>query len=245
MKENHALSVKPSAHYFEGGIRINKKMETNIRGLFAAGECAGGLFGANRVSAATTEMLIEGKISGRVAAEYAAACKAKPVSDAKLSEIEGELMAPFARNSGTSVVELKKTMQAIATRALSVIRYEDTLCEAEQELETLKAEISEAGLRGKAKAYNKEWLDYLQMRNGIYTLQAIVRSAKLRKESRGVHVRGDYYFTDNKNYLGSIVIKNTQMESEFVPPVVTKMDLEDAGVHSYTAYIEETINKLS
>lgn len=245
MKKGHALTIAPFAHYFEGGIRINASMETNIRGLYAAGECSGGLFGSNRVSAATTEMLIEGKTAGKNAAQFVKGAADKKCSRDLIQSIESQILAPFGSSGNASPVsirnELRNTMQA----SMHIIRDEETLSKAELKIAELKEKLENVSIRNSDRTYNKPWLDYLQLRNGLTTASAILHSARLRKESRGVHIRRDYMYTDNENFLNNIVIKNTDLDHYMTKPVMTKVQIEDTAKHNYVSFMEETIQKLS
>ena len=121
-ESGRSLTVQPSAHYFEGGIRINVKGETNIEGLYAAGECSGGLFGANRVSAATTEMLVEGAQAGKYAALYAKNHRMEELTENEVNGIAECLMVPFARKTGCRVSDLKQRLHVITAESIPVVR---------------------------------------------------------------------------------------------------------------------------
>ncbi len=241
---DHALTVAPFAHYFEGGIRIDNNMQTKVQGLFAAGECAGGLFGANRVSAATTEMLIEGKVAGGNAARYAAGLTQDSVSADILCEIGHHLIKPFGCNGGENAFTIRREMQETMNRSMHIIRNEETLAAAEAKIDQLKERLANVCVRG-SRCYNKQWLDYLQARNGLVTASSILRSARLRKESRGVHIREDYFYTDNGRFLNNIVIEDAGLSHRMERPVMTKVILEDEQQHDYVDYIKETIKKLN
>jgi len=238
------VTCAPFAHYFEGGIRIDPDMATKIPGLYAAGECTGGMFGANRVSAATTEMLIEGNIAGASAAAYACANAVDEASEQAVRALEEEIVRPFGNKGGASPVEIRGTLHEITTASLSVIRNEEALVKAAGDVQTLSEALEKASFATQERRYNKEWLEYLQLRNGLITAAATVKAATLRKESRGVHVREDYLYTDNINFLKNIVIKNTALDAELVRPVHTKIT-PDPVCKDYIPYVEDVISKLS
>lgn len=243
-REGGCVTCAPFAHYFEGGIRVDDEMRTKIPGLLAAGECTGGMFGANRVSAATTEMLIEGGIAGASAASYAKDCAAPQAAGTLLKDIEEELLRPFSAEVGTSPVELRKSMHEVTARALSVIRRGDVLEDALGEISSLRAGLGSVSLSTKDRRYNKEWIEYLQLRNGLLTAAATVKAAYMRKESRGVHFREDYPYTDNERYLKNLVIKDAALDTEWAEPVHTEIHPEPVR-KDYIAYVEEVIGKLS
>lgn len=243
--DGHALTVAPFAHYFEGGIRIDREMQTRLPGLFAAGECAGGLFGANRVSAATTEMLTEGKVAGASAARYAAGQTAAVTEKSALEEAELRLTAPFAGKGDESIIRLRDELRTAMQTAMHITRREETLAAAEDQIQQLKERLAHVSIRSCDRTYNKQWMDYLQVQNGLLTASAMLRSARLRKESRGVHIREDYFFTDNGRFLNNIVIQDPSLTYRLEKPVVTRVQPEDALCHDYVDYIEETVRKLS
>ena len=242
-ESGRSLTVQPSAHYFEGGIRINVKCETNVEGLYAAGECSGGLFGANRVSAATTEMLVEGAKAGKSAALYAKDHEIKNLTEEEIKAVADRLMAPFDKTGGVKVSELKEKLHEITAESLPVVRCEKKLKKALNDMEQLERELEGVSFENKEKIYNKEWREYLELRNMIPVAKAIIKSAMLRKESRGVHIRSDYFQTDNTNYMGNIVLCGEAMKEKFVPAVTTRVTPEE-GCWAYTDYIERVIETL-
>jgi succinate dehydrogenase/fumarate reductase flavoprotein subunit len=216
-ERGEAVRVSPGAHYFEGGIRIDRDMGTGVPGLFAAGECTGGMFGANRVSAATTEMLVEGAIAGESAAFFAKNCGAiSRVSDC-LSEIEHDLLLPFSVSGGEEAQPLKESLQEAASESLMVLRSQEKLDRAFVKAKEIRSRLKEIEVRDKTREYNREWLDYLELRNMSIVAGAILKSAGLRKESRGVHVREDHFVTDNRKFLKNIVIVDTDFNFRWEP----------------------------
>ncbi len=240
----HGVTVKPSAHYFEGGIRVNERMETAVSGLFAAGECTGGMFGANRVSAATTEMLVEGARAGESAGLYACpAAVCSPSRDA-LDSLEEELRRPLGRSAGERPSDAVHILRDIVGGSLTVLREAGRLEAASAKLADFCAGTL-PGLRCESGdlAYNREWWEYLQLRSMVVTAGAILKSAAARKESRGVHVRSDYLFTDDQSYLKNTVVDDPALHVHFEDAVQTRMR-PDGQTLPYTAYIEKVIDEL-
>ena len=241
---DHAVTVAPFAHYFEGGIRIDTDMATTVPGLFAAGECTGGMFGANRVSAATTEMLIEGNIAGRSAAAYAAKTAPQIVNTALLGRMEQELLIPFGTQGGPSPIELRQQMHCATKSSLMVLRNGAALARAADEVAELRDMLPRVSLASADRRYNKEWMEYLQLRGSLLTASAVLKAAGLRKESRGVHVREDHPYTDDIHYLKNLTIVNEALDTVWTPPVHSFYHPEPV-CKDYMCYIEEVIKKLS
>ena len=202
------------------------------------------MFGANRVSAATTEMLIEGNIAGKSAAAYAEKTILNTAEPSLLARMEKELLLPFGTQAGPSPVELRQQLHHATKSSLMVLRNGKALVQAADEVAALRDMLPCVSLASKDRRYNKEWMDYLQLRGGLLTAAAILKSAGLRKESRGVHVREDYPRTDDIHYLKNLTITNEALDTAWVPPVHTFYQPEPA-CRDYTLYTEEVIKKLS
>lgn len=243
VNKNEAFIVSPAAHYFEGGIRIDENMGTNIKGVFAAGECTGGLFGANRVSAATTEMLIEGEKAGESAALYSHESYFKKTNRDTLDSIELELLKPFKNKNDLSSIEVIKDMHEVSKNSLGVIRNKGKLTSGYETIQDLLLnKLPHISLTSNNRTYNSEWIDYLALRNMLLLTGAILKSALTRKESRGVHIREDYFYTDNDNFLKNIIIKDTNFNVDLINSdcyIKPK-----SGRFEYTRYIEDVVNKL-
>lgn len=245
IKRGEALVVSPAAHYFEGGVLIDKNMATAVNGLFAAGECAGGLFGANRVSAATTEMLIEGAVAGRSAAKYASGADFRSASQGRLQEYEYQILKPFNSKGTTNVEEIKARLHEITSGSLWILRNGKALEAAFENLMLMNKVLNEeTSFVNSNRSYNREWIEYLQLRNGLLCAAAIAKSALERCESRGVHVREDALYTDNLRFLKNCIIKNTNFEVEW-RGVKGDRCLPEWGKLDYVDGIVETIKKLS
>lgn len=243
LAQGHALNIQPAAHYFEGGVRVSKDMSTTLPGLFAAGECTGGMFGANRVSAATTEMLVEGAQAGLSAAAFAQRTAQLPLPLQELSRLEEELLAPFTRSGGPAPWQLRQRLHEITARSLMVIRTEEKLTQALAQLEELKEQLSQVSFTDTQRLYNRQWREYLELRSMIPCAQAITRSALLRRESRGVHIRSDHFYTDNQNFLHHIALSGESLAESFLP-AASGQAAPESGIWEYTQYIEKIVDEL-
>ena len=240
-EDDRSLVIKPAPHYFEGGIRVNPRMESSLPGLFAAGECTGGMFGANRVSAATTEMMVDGAAAGRSAGQWAGKQLFPDLTPGDVSCQEESVFAPLGRNSaGESVAALREALHSATAEALPVIRTEEKLKEGLSRLDEIDARLKNVSFASSDPSYNREWRQYLELRSMLPVAREIMLSALRRRESRGVHVRGDALFTDNQNNLVNICLKGKEMEMRLIPNALEKIRPE-MGKWTYTEYIEKIV----
>jgi succinate dehydrogenase/fumarate reductase flavoprotein subunit len=197
-----SVQVGPAAEYFIGGIVVNERFETNVEGLFAAGECTLGPFGANRVCSAITEMLVHGADAGSNAATFAAGIPAVDVDAGALAGMEAAAAAPLDRSDGLNPAKMRRALQERAHKHLGPVRSGDELTDFLRFVETVKGDqIPAFGTATDTRAYNKQWFDALEMRNLVLLLEAATRSAIARTESRGTHFREDYPDTDNDSWM--------------------------------------------
>lgn len=207
-KDNESVEVGPAVEYFEGGIVINARFETGVKGLYAAGECALGPFGANRVFAAITEMLVHGSDAGQNAADYAKEAKVPPPDKQAFKALQEKASSPLASKDGLTPTKVRRRVQEKAHKYLGPIRNQKELSDFVDFLETVKkGELPYLKTSTRSKIYNKEWIDSLELKNMVHLLEAAARSALARTESRGVHYREDYPHTNNDNWLVESIVK--------------------------------------
>lgn len=209
-KDGQPVEVGSVVEYFDGGIVVNDRFETNIAGLYAAGECTLGPFGANRIASAITEMLVHGAEAGRNAADYAIQAKTPPPDTQTLKFKQQVALLPLTRQQGQRPAQIRRRVQEMAHTYLGPIRNQKELQEFIEVLEGIKKrELPNIATASKSKAYNKEWIDALELNNMVHLLEAAARSALFRTESRGVHYREDYPHTDNDKWLCESIVKTT------------------------------------
>jgi succinate dehydrogenase/fumarate reductase flavoprotein subunit len=202
LKNGGTVEVGPAVEYFDGGIVVNEKFETNVPGLYAAGECALGLFGANRVCSAITEMLVHGADAGQNAGAYAKKRGAFTLPAEAFKSLEENEQFPLLKEDGLRVTEVRRRVQETAHKRLGPIRNEKELTDFISFLENVqKNELPNLATALKSRIYNKEWVDAIELKNMVHLLKAAALSALNRTESRGVHYREDYPFSDNDNWL--------------------------------------------
>lgn len=233
--KRNAIPAFSASHFFCGGIRINEDCGTNIRGLYAAGEVAAGLNGANRLSGnAITQTQVQGAIAGRQASEYAAGVTSYEVDLGQVERLRTRIFAPLERESGLSAMEVRKRIQRLAWENIGVVRQGSWLEEALKQIDELKKEISEIAVRTKTKVCNREWLNTLEIQNMVLVVEMIARGALMRTESRGVHYRKDYPKVDNDKWLKNILLKEShgEMNLTTIPVAVTRFE-PPTGVYPY------------
>jgi succinate dehydrogenase/fumarate reductase flavoprotein subunit len=230
-----AVECGPASHYQNGGIRINARCETNIDGLFAAGEGTGSLMGANRISGnAVTQTQVWGFHAGINAASHAKEqAPGDPDPDA-VGAIHDRCLAPLQRESGPSPIGMRQRLQQLAGDKIGVVRDQAGLEEGLAGLDELEAEVAEMATRHKGTVYNREWLEALQLPNLILYMRMVANAAMARTESRGAHYRLDHPKSDNKDWLKNVVVvrENGKMAVSTVPVVVKHVE-PAAGVFDY------------
>ena len=192
------MEVGPTTHYSMGGLRVDAETAaTNIPGLFASGEVAAGMHGANRLGGnSLSDLLVFGRLSGLHAAEFAKKNKGQAkVPDAEVQRAMRELVEPFERTSGPSPYEIHEQLQDIMQNLVGIMRIEEDLKKALNVIQELRTELRSVRVTG-SRMFNPGWHLAYDLRNLLNTSEAITRSALARQESRGAHTRLDHPKTD-------------------------------------------------
>jgi succinate dehydrogenase / fumarate reductase flavoprotein subunit len=187
------MEIGPTAHYMMGGIRVDPDTAmSTVPGLFAAGEAAAGLHGANRLGGnSLSDLVVFGRRAGAAAAEYAKKVAAPAVADDQVEEATRAMLAPFERSSGESPFEVHQALQACMDRHLGIFRVAEDLEQGIVVLRQIRERAGRVRVEG-TRPYNPGWHLAWDLRNMITISEAMLRSALLRKESRGAHSRLDY-----------------------------------------------------
>jgi len=208
-----AVEIAPAAHFFNGGIKINERCETNVVGLFAAGEGAGSLHGADRLSGnALTQTQVWGKRAGKFAAEFAVGAPPPAPDPEELGRLRERLFRPLQPNRDERPVAIKRDIQQVAWTQVGMVKSRPGLEKALQAIERMKQQIDQTGAGHKGRVYNRDWCEALQIENMLLVLEAIAHASLLREESRGCHYRSDHTYTDNREWLKTIDIKQANGE---------------------------------
>jgi succinate dehydrogenase flavoprotein subunit len=189
-----AMEIGPTTHYIMGGVLVDADSQmSSIPGLFAAGECASGINGANRLGGnSLSDLIVFGKRAGEYAAEFAKREGAVSVDDSAVERAIEEALSPFERGTGGEnpykvQEELQDTMQAL----VGIVRQESEMKEALSRVEKYKERAARVGVSGH-REYNGGWHTALDLFNLLTVAETITLSALERKESRGGHFREDY-----------------------------------------------------
>lgn len=223
---NEPMEVTPTAHHVMGGIKIDALTATNLPGLYAAGEVAGGVHGGNRLGGnALAAGQVFGKIAGSSAAKYAATARSPSLDRNAINEEYERVMDSLNRENGLSPIKELKQLQRVMWDRAGLFRNEQDLNAALRFINGHQKQVtSQLAVQNKATRYNTEWINALELLDMLLVAEMFVRSALLRKESRGAHYRTDYPSLDNKNWFTNIVVskQNGKMLLQTTPVVVTK-----------------------
>ncbi len=188
------MEVGPTCHYVMGGVRVDPDTQaTNVPGLYAAGEVAGGLHGANRLGGnSLSDLVVFGRRAGMAAAEYAAKQSGSyQVDEAQVRAYIAEALQPFNNPQGENPFALMKELRASMQKNAGIMREEGELKAQLEILANLKKRAWNTSVSG-SRAYNPGWHTALDMRLMVEISEAVVLAALARKESRGGHARLDY-----------------------------------------------------
>jgi succinate dehydrogenase flavoprotein subunit len=192
------MEIAPTTHYVMGGVRVDAETGVSTKpGLFAAGEVAGGMHGANRLGGnSLSDLLVFGQRTGAAAAASAAREAEVPhVSPFQIGAALAELEVPLERREGEDPYRVQADLQATMQALVGIFRVEADLDEAIGRIGELRRRWSNLRVTG-GRAYNPSWNMVGELRNLLIVSEAIARSALLRTESRGAHSRLDYPTTD-------------------------------------------------
>jgi succinate dehydrogenase / fumarate reductase, flavoprotein subunit len=191
------MEVGPTTHYVMGGISVDGDTQmSTIPGLFAAGESAAGLHGANRLGGnSLSDLLVFGKLAGEHAASYAASASDVNVLEDAVETSEGKALEPFARDaagpSSEGAYQVQHALQEMMQALVGIVRREEEMQQALEGLNALRARAARVSVPGN-REYNPGWHTALDLQNLLTVAEAVTRSAIERRESRGGHFRDDY-----------------------------------------------------
>jgi succinate dehydrogenase / fumarate reductase, flavoprotein subunit len=223
-----AMEVGPTTHYMMGGIRVDGDSQmSNVPGLFAAGEAAAGLHGANRLGGnSLSDLVVFGRRAGRYAAEFAKADKANgtTVDNEQLQAIAKTALKPFDLGaSGENPYQIQYDLQEAMQDLVGIVRTETEMQQALIKIEALHARAEQVGITGH-RQYNNGWHTAIDLGSLLLVSEAITRAAVMRKESRGAQFREDFPDKDPEWGKHNIIVKRGAdgemlVEKRALPPM--------------------------
>jgi succinate dehydrogenase / fumarate reductase flavoprotein subunit len=201
------MEVGPTTHYIMGGVRVDPDSQmSKVPGLFAAGEAAAGLHGANRLGGnSLSDLLVFGQRAGEAAARFAQQSAAPRVDPGQVAEAERRALAPFAAYGpgGESPYAIQEELQETMQGLVGIVRREEEMKSALEAIGRLRARAEKAGVPGN-REYNPGWHTALDLRHLTTASEAITRAALERRESRGAQFRDD--FPEKSPELGKVTL---------------------------------------
>jgi succinate dehydrogenase / fumarate reductase flavoprotein subunit len=191
------MEVGPTTHYVMGGVSVDGDTQmSTVPGLFAAGESAAGLHGANRLGGnSLSDLLVFGKLAGEHAAQFANDAPQAGVSSEEADNAAHRALEPFDRASGATsgegAYQVQYSLQEMMQELVGIVRRESEMTQALDRLDALKSRAARVAVPGN-REYNPGWHTALDLQNLLTVAEAVTRSALERKESRGGHFRDDY-----------------------------------------------------
>jgi len=188
------MEIGPTTHYIMGGIRVDADTQmSSVAGLFAAGECAAGINGANRLGGnSLSDLLVFGKRAGEFAARFAKESKPGAIDNGQVDAAARHALEPFERGpNGEGPYQVQHDLQEMMQDLVGIVRKQDEIARALEGIQQLWQRANRAGCSGN-REYNPGWHTALDLANLLTVAEAIARSALERKESRGAHFREDY-----------------------------------------------------
>lgn len=201
------IPIRPTVHYTMGGIETDKNNETNIKGLFAVGECSSvGLHGANRLgSNSLAELVVFGRLAGEKAAERAAEFTVwnDNAIQTQIEEVQGRIDALLAQEGDENWADIRTEMGHSMEAGCGIYRKEHEMQDTVDKLAELKKRYKNISIKDKGKVFNTDLLYAIEIGYGLEVAETMAHSAILRKESRGAHQRLDEGCTerDDVNFL--------------------------------------------
>src|SRR5436305_1628284 len=187
------MEVGPTCHYMMGGIRVDAETaQSSLPGLFAAGEAAAGLHGANRLGGnSLSDLVVFGRRAGFTAAKHAKQVASPNIDAAQIEAAETYALAPFERGEGENPYTVHRDLQEVMQNLVGIFRVEEDVVKALAELEKLNARAGRVRVEG-SRMFNPGWHMAKDLKSMLRVSEAVTRSALVRTESRGAHSRIDY-----------------------------------------------------
>jgi len=202
------MEVGPTTHYIMGGVHVDADTEmSDVPGLFAAGECAAGINGANRLGGnSLSDLIVFGKRAGEFAAKFAKQNSHGKIDNEKIDMYAREALKPFENSAGENPYSVQRDLQEVMQHNVGIVRDEAEMRSALDHLKTFWERAARVGVTGN-RDFNPGWHTALDLKNLLTVSEAITRAALERKESRGAQFREDYPEKDERFSKVSTIIR--------------------------------------
>jgi len=231
--EKEMVEVAPTCHFFMGGIGVNEEWRSTVQTLFAAGEAAGGVQGANRLSQnSLADIMVSGGRAGDAAGQEAKKVASfRRTDDALVERERREIEKLFARKNMDNLgpKKIKNRLNKVMWDLVGLIRNEAGLQEALAEIRHMEAEdLPRITLATSSRRYNREFIETSELTNLLQVAKAITTPALHRRESRGAHFRDDYPKWDNRNWLRHLRIRQKNGDLRISEGLVNLSEMKPA-----------------
>jgi len=206
------MEVGPTTHYIMGGVKVDAETQmSSVPGLFAAGECAAGINGANRLGGnSLSDIIVFGKRAGEFAAKYAKTVRTAEPDTEQIESAARWALEPFDRGTtGEGPYQVQYALQDMMQDLVGIVRNEPEMRRALEGLQMLRERAARVGVGGH-REYNPGWHAALDLHSLLTVSEAITRCAIERRESRGGHFRDDYADKDNAYITFNFVARKSR-----------------------------------
>ena len=204
------MEIGPTCHYVMGGVEVDADSELSaVTGLYAVGECSGGMHGSNRLGGnSLSDLLVFGRRAGEAAASYAAGLGVQrpAVAEDDVKAAERSALAPFESEGGENPYAIQQDLQESMNDLVGIIRTGEELSQSLAEIEAFKERADKLSVEGH-RQYNPGWHLALDLRNMLLVSECIAKAALAREESRGGHTRDDYPMTSDSWGTKNLVLR--------------------------------------
>jgi succinate dehydrogenase / fumarate reductase, flavoprotein subunit len=224
------MEIGPTTHYMMGGVRVDGDTQmSDVPGLFAAGECAAGLHGANRLGGnSLSDLLVFGKRAGEYAAKFAKENPFAAIHPEELAAAEKWTLAPFEREGPENPYTVQHELQGMMQNLVGIVRQEQEMLQALENIRKLSDTATRVSVTGN-RDFNAGWHTALDLTNLLTVSEIVTRAALERKESRGAHFRDDFPSKDNEYAKFNIVAQKARdgsVQLSRVPIAAMRPDLQ-------------------
>lgn len=203
------MEIGPTCHYAMGGVEVDPDSEVSVvPGLYAVGECSGGMHGSNRLGGnSLSDLIVFGKRAGDAAAAYASGLGSRPtVADGDVAAAQQSALAPFEVDGGENPYTIQQDLQQTMNDLVGIIREGSELEEAIVRIDQFKERVGRMSVEGH-RQYNPGWHLAIDLRNMLLVSEAVAKAALARQESRGGHTRNDFPGPDPEWGTKNLVVR--------------------------------------